>query len=106
MCLTFKKGFKKLILLIYTLSFWLVGFWLSKQDNLNLTSQSLKSIAILLVPINFWGINSFGLGNKVGDWLVIAIAFFSLTGTTFWEYNPKPKYIRFGFVPIFLLLSF
>ncbi|BAU62802.1 hypothetical protein STA3757_01530 [Stanieria sp. NIES-3757] len=95
-----------LILLIYTLSFWLVGFWLSKQDNLNLTSQSLKSIAILLVPINFWGINSFGLGNKFGDWLVIAIAFFSLTGITFWEYNPKPKYIRFGFVPIFLLLSY
>jgi hypothetical protein len=95
-----------LILLIYTLSFWLVGFWLSKQDNLNLTSQSLKSIAILLVPINFWGINSFGLGNKVGDWLVIAIAFVSLTGITYWEYNQKPKYIRFGFVPIFLLLSY
>ncbi|AFZ36372.1 hypothetical protein Sta7437_2852 [Stanieria cyanosphaera PCC 7437] len=95
-----------LILLTYTLSFWLVGFWLGKQANLSLTSQSLKSIAILLVPINFWGINSFSLGNNFGDWLVIAIAFLSLTGITYWQYNQKPKYIRFSFVPIFLLLSY
>ena len=62
-----------LILLVYTLGFWGIGFWTSKQD-LKLTSQTLNAIATLLIPINFWAISYLGLGRSIVDWTVIAIA--------------------------------
>ena len=89
------------ILLIYTLVFWGLGFWLNKQDNLKLTSQTLRAIAILLVPLNFWAISQFGLGNNILEWITIAIAFSSLTGTTYLQFSQN-KY----FIPFFLLLSY
>ncbi|MGK7934654.1 MAG: hypothetical protein AB4206_02420 [Xenococcaceae cyanobacterium] len=94
------------ILLIYTLSFWGVGFWSSKQNNLKLTSQTLSSIATLLVPINFWAISQFGLGANILEWITIAIAFITLT-TTSWLSTKLSKYNtnRF-FLSLFLLVSY
>ncbi|MDJ0635047.1 MAG: hypothetical protein QNJ34_17790 [Xenococcaceae cyanobacterium MO_188.B29] len=94
------------ILLIYTLSFWGVGFWSSKQDNLKLTSQTLRSIATLLVPINFWAISQFGLGNNYLEWITIAIAFITLTATS-WLSTKLSKHNKDGFfLLLFLLLSY
>ena len=62
-----------LILLIYTSSFWGIGFWTSKQD-LKLTSQTLSAIATLLIPINFWAISYLALGRNLIDWIVIVLA--------------------------------
>jgi|GEM_PF-1164157 len=95
-----------LILLGYTLSFCGIGWWLGKQDNLKLTSQTLKNISVLLVPINFWAMSSFGLGFNIIEWLIIAIASLSLTGITLLQYKDSNKITRFWFVPIFLLLSY
>ena len=95
-----------LILLAYTLSFCGIGFWLGKQDNLKLTSQTLTNISVLLVPINFWAMSSFGLGFNIIEWLIIAIASLSLTSITYLQYKASNKITRFWFVPIFLLLSY
>ena len=62
-----------LILLIYTLGFWGIGFWTSKR-NLKLTSQTISAIATLLIPINLWAISYLGLGKNIIDWIVIAVA--------------------------------
>ena len=62
-----------LILLIYTLGFWGIGLWTSKQD-LKLTSQTISAIATLLIPINFWAISYLGLGRNLIDWIVIGVA--------------------------------
>jgi hypothetical protein len=95
-----------LILWGYTLSFCGIGFWLSRLDNLQLTSQTLKNIAILLVPINFWAMSSFSLGFNFIEWLIIPVAAFSLTGITYLHYRSFSRSTRLWFVPIFLLLGY
>ena len=94
------------ILLIYTLVFWGFGFWSNKQDNLKFTSQTLGAIATLLVPINFWAISQFGLGNNILEWITIAIAFSTLTGTTYLQFRQKNHDRNKYFLPFFLLLSY
>lgn len=70
-----------LVLLLYTLGFWGLGFWTNMQNSLKLTSQTLNAIATLLIPINFWAMNHLGLGNNLIEWSIIAIAIviFSVT---------------------------
>lgn len=71
------------ILFAYTISFWGLSFWTSKQSNLRLTAQTLLMVGLLLVPINFWAIDSFRLWYDGGlNWIVAAIASFSLTAIT------------------------
>ena len=91
------------ILWLYTLGFWGIGLWLGKQNNLQLTSRTLKNIAILLVPINFWAMNSFNLINHFSGLVVIAIAAVTLTTIVYWQY--KNKDVKYWFVPLFLFLS-
>ncbi|MGI2904432.1 DUF2157 domain-containing protein [Tolypothrix sp. VBCCA 56010] len=70
------------VLLAYTLSFWGLSFWAGKQANLRLTAQTLLIVTLLLVPMNFWAMDSFKLWQNPVDWLVIAIAFPILTTIT------------------------
>ncbi|MGK7941053.1 MAG: hypothetical protein AB4062_13070 [Crocosphaera sp.] len=51
------------VLWLYTLSFWVLGIWTKQQQHLSLTSKSLRAIAWLLLPINFWGMDSLQLAN-------------------------------------------
>ncbi|MDJ0688404.1 MAG: hypothetical protein QNJ41_07830 [Xenococcaceae cyanobacterium MO_188.B32] len=102
----FPKFGQYFILLIYTLGFWGFGFWSSKQDNLKLTSQTLRAIATLLVPINFWAINRFGLGYNILEWIAIAIAFITLTSVTYLQFRTKDRRKSKYFLPFFLLLSY
>jgi hypothetical protein len=67
----------------YTIVFWVVGLWLGKQENLRITSQTLQNISLLLIPINFWSIDSFRLGSNLVEWVTIGIAFISLTTIAF-----------------------
>ncbi len=95
-----------LILLIYTIVFWFCGFWAYRQDNLRLTAQTLKNIAILLVPINFWAISQFNLGTNLLEWLTIAIAFVTLT-TIIYLQSRLSEYKKSKLVLVlFLLLSY
>ncbi|AFY49065.1 hypothetical protein Nos7524_3267 [Nostoc sp. PCC 7524] len=62
------------VLFAYTLSFWGLSFWAGKQQNLRLTAQTLLIVTLLLVPVNFWAMDSFGLWGNPIDWLTVAIA--------------------------------
>lgn len=71
------------VLLAYTLSFWGVSFWAGRQPNLRLTAQTLLIVTLLLVPVNFWAMDSFRLWQYPIGWIVMAIASVTLTTITF-----------------------
>ncbi|MGK7877684.1 MAG: hypothetical protein AB4426_31595 [Xenococcaceae cyanobacterium] len=83
------------VLWTYTLIFWGVGFWASKQENLQLTSQTLQTTALLLVPVNFWAMDTFGLWRHPLEWLTVAIASITLTGIYFLQNRQRQKFPLF-----------
>ncbi len=95
-----------LILLIYTLGFWGIGFWSSKQNNLKLTSQTLSAIALLLVPINCWAIDRFGLGNSIWEWITLIVSLVILTGIVYGQSKLSRRYSNKLFNSLFLFLSY
>lgn len=95
-----------LVLLVYTLGFWGIGFWSSKQNNLKLTSQTLSAIAILLVPINCWAINHFSLGNSILEWITLIVSLVILTGIVYRQAKVSLKYNNQLFASLFLFLSY
>ena len=70
------------VLLAYTLTFWAIGSWAKKQTNLHLTAQTLQEVTLLLVPINFWAMDTFGLWQYPQNWAVAIAAAFILTWIT------------------------
>ncbi|HLO52236.1 MAG TPA: hypothetical protein VK211_27800 [Kamptonema sp.] len=70
------------VLLGYTLTFWGISGWASKQRNLQLTGQTLQLVTLLLVPINFWAMDTFGLWRYPLDWPVALAAAGILTFIT------------------------
>ncbi|MEA5554714.1 DUF2157 domain-containing protein [Anabaena cylindrica UHCC 0172] len=62
------------VLLAYTLSFCGFSFWAGKQNNLRLTAQTLLIATLLLVPVNFWAMDSLRLWQNPINWVVIAFA--------------------------------
>ncbi|MBD2677701.1 MULTISPECIES: DUF2157 domain-containing protein [Nostoc] len=70
------------VLFAYTLSFWGLSFWATRQNNLRLTAQTLLIATLLLVPVNFWAMDSFGLWQNPLNWIVVAIACPTLTAIT------------------------
>ena len=67
------------VLFAYTLSFFGLSFWTSKQANLRLTSGALHIVTMLLIPINFWAMDSFGLWQNPVNLIFVAIASIILT---------------------------
>jgi hypothetical protein len=70
------------VLFAYTLSFWGLSFWATRQSNLRLTAQTLLIVTLLLVPVNFWAMDSFKLWQNPVNWIVVAIACPTLTAIT------------------------
>ncbi|MEM7553357.1 MAG: DUF2157 domain-containing protein [Cyanobacteria bacterium P01_A01_bin.84] len=70
------------VLWAYTLTFWGVSFWAGKQENLKLTAGSLLVVTLLLIPINFWAIDSFKLWHHPIDWVVVTFSSISLSFIT------------------------
>lgn len=70
------------VLLAYTLTFWAISSWARRQPNLHLTAQTLQAVTLLLVPINFWAMDTFGLWRYPWDWLVAIAAAIILTWMT------------------------
>jgi hypothetical protein len=77
------------VLFAYTLSFWGFGFWAAKQNNLRLTAQTLLLVTLLLVPVNFWAMDSFRLWQNPLDWIAVAIATPLLTAITVLLFNNR-----------------
>ena len=95
-----------LILLVYTLGFWGIGYWSHKQENLRLTAQTLSAIAILLVPINCWMISYFGLGNNILEWITLLVSLIILTAIVYWRSRLDRQDNYRWFTPLFLVLSY
>lgn len=70
------------VLFAYTLSFFGFSFWAGKQQNLSLTTQALLIVTLLLVPVNYWAMDSFGLWQSPVNWLVVAVASIALAAIT------------------------
>ncbi|MEB3288469.1 MAG: hypothetical protein VKI82_01060 [Leptolyngbya sp.] len=55
-----------LVLLAYTLAFWLGGLLCGRGANLQLTAKTLGMITLLLVPLNFWAMDGLGVWGISG----------------------------------------
>jgi hypothetical protein len=67
----------------YTAIFGGMSGWAMGQPQLQLTAQTLQTSALLLVPLNFWAMDTFGLWDRPLEWLTVAIASVSLSILTF-----------------------
>jgi len=92
-----------LVLWLYSLGFWGIGFWTGRQEGLKLTAQTLSAIATLLIPINFWAISHLGLLSQPLGWGIVALAAISLTATRYFTLPKQSNNIAAG---LFLLLSY
>ncbi|MCT7993875.1 DUF2157 domain-containing protein [Laspinema olomoucense] len=63
-----------LVLFAYTMIFWGVSVWAQRQSQLRLTAQTLQWVSLLLLPVNFWTMDGFGLWESPLGWVAIAIA--------------------------------
>ncbi|MCA1993727.1 MAG: DUF2157 domain-containing protein, partial [Coleofasciculus sp. S288] len=70
------------VLWTYTIVFWFGSVWAGRQRSLQLTAHTLRLITLLLVPVNFWAMDSFGLWRHPGEWVVVAIAALTLSAMT------------------------
>ncbi|NER52356.1 MAG: hypothetical protein F6J92_38110, partial [Symploca sp. SIO1A3] len=71
------------VLWSYTIIFWVGSLWAGRQRNLQLTAHTLQLVTLLLVPVNFWAMDSFGLVLPPSlEWLVVGTAALTLTGVT------------------------
>ncbi len=68
-----------LVLLSYTLAFWGAGQWAGHHPKLQLTAQMVQRVALLLVPINFWAVDGFGLWRSPPGWIVAVVVAIALS---------------------------
>ncbi len=95
-----------LVLWTYTVIFWGVGFWASEKEDLKLTSQTLQTIGILLLPLNFWAMDSFRLWSNFLGWLVIGIGGVILSFIYYFYRRQKETNLNLIYLFLFLALSY
>jgi hypothetical protein len=87
----FPAGGQYGLLWLYTIGFWLTGKWASRGKGLKLTANTLQMAALLLIPVNFWAIDSFGLWQQMGE---LAIALGASVSLGFMAYLSTPSHQR------------
>jgi len=70
----FSPQIQYLLLLAYTLGFFGVSFWTSKNECLRMTTRALQLVTLLLVPANFWAMDGLGLLKNPAGMGISAIA--------------------------------
>ncbi|WP_392534267.1 DUF2157 domain-containing protein [Nostoc sp. C117] len=95
------------VLFAYSLSFWGLSFWATRQNNLRLTAQTLLIVTLLLVPVNFWAMDSFRLWQNPLDWIVVVIAWPTLTGMTILLCKNRTIFpnLHTGYLPVVNILG-
>jgi hypothetical protein len=68
------------VLFAYTLSFFAASFWANRSNQLPLTSQTLRWVTLLLIPLNFWAMHGLGLWQNFTTVWLVAVAAIILTG--------------------------
>ncbi len=77
------------LLWLYTIGFWLTGNWAKRQEGLKLTANTLQIAALLLIPVNFWAIDSFGLWHQPWEIATAVVASSSLAGIAYLQTLPR-----------------
>jgi hypothetical protein len=77
------------LLWLYTIGFWLTGSWAKRQEGLKLTANTLQIAALLLIPVNFWAIDSFGLWHQPWEIATAVVAAGSLAGIAYLQTLPR-----------------
>jgi hypothetical protein len=77
------------LLWLYTIGFWLTGSWAKRQEGLKLTANTLQIAALLLIPVNFWAIDSFGLWHQPWEIATAIVATSSLLGIAYLQTLPR-----------------
>ncbi|MEL7331686.1 MAG: hypothetical protein AAFN12_05530, partial [Cyanobacteria bacterium J06560_2] len=67
------------ILFAYTLAFWAASIWAQKKENLQSTGRMLALTTLLLIPVNFWVMDRFGVLNSLFGTVVAFVAAIALT---------------------------
>ncbi len=71
------------LLWLYTIGFWATGRWANKQEGLGVTANTLRVAALLLIPVNFWAIDSFSLWRQPWELATAVGAVVSLLGMAY-----------------------
>lgn len=83
-----------LILFAYTFAFWGASLWGSQQSRFPVTSEALKLVTLLLIPLNFWAMDGLKLWSDSLGLLTIAIAALALTILTLTLYRNQGQFQR------------
>jgi len=63
-----------LILLAYTVAFFIATAWTAQRPTLQLTAQMLRTATLLLIPINFWRMDAIALWQNPWGWAIAPLA--------------------------------
>ena len=77
------------LLWLYTIGFWVVGGWARRQEGLRLTANTLQIVTLLLIPVNFWAIDSFGLWHQPLELATAIVAGIGLGGIVYLKYRQE-----------------
>ncbi|WP_310410266.1 hypothetical protein [Chamaesiphon sp. OTE_8_metabat_110] len=77
------------LLWLYTIGFWVVGAWARRQEGLRLTANTLQIVTLLLIPVNFWAIDSFGLWQQPLELVTALLAGCGLAGILYLRYRKE-----------------
>ncbi len=93
------------LLWLYTIGFWLTGSWAKRQEGLKLTANTLQIAALLLIPVNFWAIDSFGLWHQPWEIATAVVAASSLAGIAYLQTLPRRSRSHQWLMGAFMALS-
>ena len=79
------------LLWLYTIGFWVVGAWARRQEGLKLTANTLQIVTLLLIPVNFWAIDSFRLWQQPLESITAILAGIGLAGILYLKYRQPGK---------------
>jgi hypothetical protein len=77
------------LLWLYTIGFWVVGGWARRQEGLKLTANTLQIVTLLLIPVNFWAIDSFRLWHQPLELVTAILAGIGLGGIVYLKYRQQ-----------------
>ncbi|WP_310487930.1 hypothetical protein [Chamaesiphon sp. VAR_69_metabat_338] len=77
------------LLWLYTIGFWVVGSWARTQQGLRLTASTLQLVTLLLMPVNFWASDSFGLWREPLGLVTAIVAGCGLGGIVYLKHQQE-----------------
>jgi hypothetical protein len=77
------------LLWLYTIGFWVVGGWARRQEGLRLTASTLQIVTLLLIPVNFWAIDSFRLWQQPLELVTASVAGIGLAGIAYLQHRQR-----------------